>query len=202
MLPIYIIDDDTHVRQALVMLCRSMDLAARPFAGAADFLDDLPFLEPGAVIVDLRMPDVSGLDLLAAMHERDCLWPTVVITGHGDIAAAVQAMKLGAVDFLQKPFTDEEFEIAVNECARRLPEAIQRSLRSKANRRALDKLTPREREVFDGVVAGHTSKAIAVRLGLSHRTVETYRLSMMAKLGAQRLHDLLAIGSSGEGMFK
>ncbi|MBO9519365.1 MAG: response regulator transcription factor [Porphyrobacter sp.] len=201
-MPIYIIDDDRDVRQALVMLCRSMDLAARPFAGAADFLDDLQYLEPGAVLVDLRMPDISGLDLLSAMRDRDCFWPTVMITGHGDIAAAVQAMKLGAVDFLQKPFAEEDFEAAINECARRLPDAIQRSLHSKANRRELSKLSPREREVFDGVVAGHTSKEIASRMGVSHRTVESYRLTMMAKLGAQRLHDLLAIATVGVGDLK
>lgn len=196
MVPVYIIDDDKDVRFALVVHCRAMEVFARPFVSAADFLDELPYLEPGAVFVDLRMPDLSGLDLLAAMRERDCYWPTVLITGHGDIAAAVQAMKLGAIDFLQKPFPDEDFEAALQACMKRLPDAIQRSLRARASRRSLATLTPREREVMEGVVAGETSKEIAARLGLSHRTVESYRLSMMAKLGAQRLHDLLVIASA------
>lgn len=196
MIPIYIIDDDRDVRVSLVMHCRAMDVAAIPFVGAAEFLDDLPFLEPGGVLVDLRMPGMSGLDLLAAMRARDCFWPTVMITGHGDVAAAVNAMKLGAIDFLQKPFSDEDLEAALEECAKRLPEALQRSIGARASRQAMATLSRRERDVFEGVTAGLTNKEIAARLGVSHRTVESYRMSMMAKLGAQRVHDLIAIAAT------
>ena len=196
MVPVYIIDDDRDVRRSLVMLSRALEYPARPFQGAADFLEELPFLEPGAILVDLRMPETCGHELLSKLRAIDCFWPAVMITGHGDRSAAVQAMKLGAIDFLQKPFTEEEFEAAVEECARRLPGAIQDSLTARASRRALNSLTHREREVFDGVVSGQTSKEIAARLGISHRTVESYRLNMMAKLGAQRLHDLLVIASN------
>jgi two-component system, LuxR family, response regulator FixJ len=194
--PVYIIDDDKAVRFALAMHCRAMEVDARPFASAADFLDEVEFLAPGAVIVDLRMPEISGIDLLAAMRQRDLFWPVIVITGHGDIAAAVQAMKLGAVDFLQKPFSDQDFEEAIRTCAEKLPEGIRQSIRARASRKAMATLSPRERDVLQGVVSGQTSKEIAAQLGLSHRTVESYRVTMMAKLGAQRLHDLLAIASA------
>jgi two-component system, LuxR family, response regulator FixJ len=193
--PLYIIDDDRDVRRSLVMLSRTLDIPSRPFQGCADFLDELPFLDPGAIFVDLRMPEQSGHDLLVRLKERDCYWPAVMFTGHGEISAAVQAMKLGAIDFLEKPFTEEEFVAAVRECALRLPEAVQRSLSAKASRLALKTLTRREQEVFRGVVKGQTSKEVAAQLRISHRTVETYRMSMMAKLGAQRLHDLLKISA-------
>lgn len=193
MAPVYIIDDDKDVRLSLVMLCRAMDVEVRPFRAGRDFLDELPYLEPGTILVDLRMPDISGLDLLTALRGQDCFWPAAVITGHGDIAAAVEAMKLGAVDFLEKPFTDTELEAVMEECARRVPAAVQLSYRARTKRRMLERLTPREREVFDGVAAGETSKEIAARLVLSPRTVESYRQTMMAKLGAQRLHDLIAL---------
>lgn len=200
MAPVYIIDDDKDVRLSLVMLCRAMGIEVRPFRAAQDFLDELPFLEAGPLLVDLRMPDISGLDLLAALRKQDCFWPAAVITGHGDIAAAVQAMKLGAIDFLEKPFTDTDLEAVVQECTRRVPRAVLISHRARTKRKLLERLTPREREVFDGVVAGQTSKEIAARLALSPRTVESYRQTMMAKLGAQRLHDLLALAREDEGV--
>jgi two-component system response regulator FixJ len=200
--PVYIIDDDKDVRLSLVMLCRAMGIEVRPFRAGQDFLDELPFLEAGAILVDLRMPDISGLELLAALRRQDCFWPAAVITGHGDVAAAVQAMKLGAIDFLEKPFTDTDFEAVVEECSRRVPAAVQLSHRARTRRRMLQRLTPREREVFEGVAAGETSKQIAARLALSPRTVESYRQTMMAKLGAQRLHDLLAFAHEDERVAK
>lgn len=193
MTPVYIIDDDRDVRSSLVTLLRSLDVTSRPFAGVADFLEELEFLEPGCVLVDLRMPNESGLELLEELRERDNFWPAVMMSGHGDISLAVQAMKLGAIEFLEKPFSDDELIAALEECSRVLPASVSRSRQARARRKALAALSARERQVFEGVIEGKTNKQIAAELQLSPRTIESYRLTMMAKLGAQSLHDLLAI---------
>lgn len=194
--PIYIVEDDREVRSSLVLLLRSQRLEARPFIQAEDFLDELALLQPGIVLVDFRMPGMSGIELLEAMRRRHCFWPAVMISGHGDIAVAVRAIKLGAIDFLQKPFEEDDLMAAIAESSRKLADAVTKSRRSLARASLATALSPREREVFDGVIAGKTSKAMAADLDLSPRTVESYRLTMMAKLGARSLHDLLALTSS------
>ncbi|HYZ47881.1 MAG TPA: response regulator [Sphingomonas sp.] len=194
---VYVIDDDRDIRSSLVLLLRASGLAARAFGRGEDFLDELDFLQPGCVLLDLRMPEMSGLELLAELRRRDCHWPVVVITGHGDISLAVRAVKLGAIEFLEKPFGEDELKTALGEAFRRLEEAALKSKHSRAARQALDRLTTRERQVFEGVVRGQTSKEIASNLSLSPRTVESYRLTMMRKLKAQSMYDLLAIATHG-----
>lgn len=192
---VYVIDDDREIRSSPVLLLRAQGMNARPFARAEDFLEELPFLEPGCLLLDVRMPGMSGLELLAELRRRDCFWPVVIITGHGEIALAVRAVKLGAIEFLEKPYSDEELQLALGEAFKQLEEATVRSRHARAARQAVSRLSARERQVFDGVVAGRTSKEIAAELKLSPRTIESYRLTMMAKLHADSLHDLLAISS-------
>lgn len=196
--PIYIVEDDREVRSSLVLLLRSLKIEARPFTRAQDFLDELAFLQSGIVLLDLRMPGMSGIELLKAMRERHCFWPAVMMSGHGDISTAVQAIKLGALEFLEKPFKEEELLLALEESSRRLTLAVTESRQAQARAKLTDALSPREREVLDGVFAGKTSKAIAAELSLSPRTVESYRVTMMAKLGARNLHDLFTLHRSLE----
>lgn len=155
----------------------------RAFVGGADFLDALPELAVGAVLLDLQMPDVGGFDVLQAIGQSDAAFPVIVVTGFGGVSGAVKAMKLGAADFIEKPY-DEDTLTALIEAAlvasRGADEAKQRR---RAAQRKLDGLTPREREVLELMVAGLPNKLIAYRLQISNRTVEMHRASMMERLG-------------------
>jgi two-component system response regulator FixJ len=192
---VYIVDDDRAMRSSVVMLLRADGINARAFASAEDFLEELPFLATGCVLLDIRMPGMSGLDLLAELRSRDCHWPVVIITGHGEINLAVRAVKLGAIDFLEKPYSDEDLQSVLEEAFTKLALTKRRSRSARAARQAFAKLSPRERQVFDRVTVGLSNKEVAAELKLSPRTVESYRLTMMAKLGAEGLHDLLAIAN-------
>lgn len=155
----------------------------RAFAGGADFLDALPELAVGAVLLDLQMPDVGGFDVLQAIMHTDAAFPVIVVTGFGGVSGAVKAMKLGAVDFIEKPYVEDAviglIESAL-EASRGADEAKQRR---RAAQRKLELLTPREREVLELMVAGLPNKLIAYRLHISNRTVEMHRASMMERLG-------------------
>ncbi|NYH95958.1 two-component system response regulator FixJ [Novosphingobium marinum] len=144
-------------------------------------------------MLDVRMPNLSGIDLLQKLRTEDCHWPVVIMTGHGDIPLAVKAMKLGAMEFLEKPFDDLELERVVREGFAQLPASIARSQKCKEARSLAASLSPRQKDVFNGVVNGLTNKEIAQRIGISHRTVESYRLDMMHKLCAQNLADLIEL---------
>jgi two-component system response regulator FixJ len=192
---VYIVDDDRAMRSSVVMLLRADGINARAFSSAEDFLEELPFLATGCVLLDIRMPGMSGLDLLAELRRRDCHWPAVIITGHGEINLAVRAIKLGAIDFLEKPYSEEDLQLILDEAFTKLDLATRKSHSARAARQAFAKLSPRERQVFDRVTAGMSNKEVAAELKLSPRTIESYRLTMMAKLGAEGLHDLLAIAA-------
>ena len=191
----YVVDDDREVRASLALLLRGQGIVSRGFAGAADLLDELPHLAPGCLLIDIRMPGISGVELLEELRARECRWPAVMISGHGEIGLAVKTIKLGATDFLEKPFSDERLQEALCEAFVALEEAEQVSRACRSALR-LQALSPRERQVFDGVITGKTSKQIAAAYKLSPRTVEAYRLHMMTKLGARNLHDLLAISGT------
>lgn len=196
--PVYIVDDEKDVRSSLVLLLRSYRIETRQFVQSEDFLEELKFLQPGVVLLDLRMPEMTGTELLLEMRRRNCFWPTIMMSGHGDIPVAVQAIKLGARDFLEKPFSEDELMAALHECSRILPSAISKSRAAQVRDRLLTSLTPRERQVLDGVLAGKTNKVIAAEFDLSPRTVESYRLSMMTKVGARNLSELLNVTKSLE----
>lgn len=191
--PIYVIDDDPGVRMSLADLIRALGFEAEAFAQGDAFLDGLAKLRPGIVLIDIELGAANGLDLLRELRGRDCLWPTAIITAHGAIPLAVQAVRQGAFDFLEKPFTSARLREVIEAGVALLPDADERSRRRHQARRLLNSLSERQRQVFDGVLSGLTAKQIAQARGLSHRTVEAYRLDMMAKLGAETTADLFRI---------
>jgi two-component system, LuxR family, response regulator FixJ len=188
---VHIIDDDDAVRQSLAFLLGTARIAVRTYESAAAFLSALPGIDPGCIVTDVRMPETSGIDLLHRLKELNVGMPVIVITGHGDVQLAVEAMKIGAVDFIEKPFDDELLLRAVRSALGQWEKGAQ-----KENERAklLDKLAAlsnREREVLEGLVAGKPNKIIAFDLGISARTVEIYRANLMTKMDAGSLSDLV-----------
>ncbi len=190
---VYVVDDDQAVRDSLRWLLESVGHRVRTLASAADFLETCGPDDPGCLILDIRMPGMSGLELQEALAARGIELPIIVITGHGDVAVAVQAMKGGALDFLEKPFNDQ---VLLDRVQSALTRDAQRR-RERAERAALEarlaQLTPREREVLEQVVAGHPNKVVAHNLGISVKTVEIHRARAMEKMQAQSLPDLVAM---------
>lgn len=188
---VHIIDDDQAVRDSLAFLLRSVRIPATVHESAATFLATLSVEQNGCIITDIRMPDISGIDLLRRVKDLRIQMPVIVITGHGDVPLAVEAMKLGAFDFLEKPFDDEALVAAVRLALNRSEQAEKAS----AGRTELDKrlasLSSREREVLDGLIAGHANKVIASDLAISPRTVEIYRANVMTKMQAGSLSELV-----------
>lgn len=188
---VYIIDDDEAMRESLAFLLKTAKIKVEAFDGATAFLDRLPQLSPGCVVTDVRMPGMSGIDLLKRLREQKNSVPVIVITGHGDIPLAVEAMKYGASDFLEKPFDDELLLGAVRSAmANRAADAATTAQRMVIEQR-LSKLSTRERQVLDGLIAGHPNKMIAYDLGISPRTIEIYRANVMTKMEAQSLSELV-----------
>ncbi len=188
---VHIIDDDEAVRDSLSFLLRSADFDVIAYQSATHFLETLARDTNGCVITDVRMPDMSGLELLRRMRGSSCALPVVVMTGHGDIQLAVEAMKAGAIDFLEKPFDDERILAAVRSAlATRQAESERIGRRNEIEER-LESLSQRERQVLDGLVAGLPNKTIAHDLGISPRTVEVYRANVMSKMQAGSLSELV-----------
>jgi two-component system response regulator FixJ len=189
----YLIDDDRDVRVSLGMLLATIDVTGWPFPSAIDFLEALPHLKPGCLIVDVRMAEMDGLELLQRLNEQRLRWPAIMITGHGDVPAAVTSLKRGAVDFIEKPFEAAVLFEALERAFETLEQKVGREQRAGE---LVDALTPRERDAFEGLVRGETSKEVARRLGLSPRTAEMHRSRMMKKLKAERAADVLAIAAA------
>jgi FixJ family two-component response regulator len=192
---VYLVDDDAEVRQSLGMLLRSVALEVRTFASADAFLDGLADMggRPSILLLDVRMPGMSGMALLERLRAEHQWLPIILITGHGDIDMAVRAMKLGAMDFITKPFSSQTLLDRINEVLLQTsgqaspgPDAAEASAR-------LETLTPRERQIFDRIVSGESNKVIAIDLGISIRTVESHRASIMDKLDASTLVDLVLL---------
>ena len=188
---IYVIDDDEAVRQSLEFLLKTAGLTVRGFDNAKSFLDLLPQIRSGCIITDVRMPGITGIDLLRRVKELGVDIPVIVITGHGDISLAVEAMKIGAVDFLEKPFDDDALLAAVRSSLTRNADTAQRNAELSQINDRLAALSNRERQVLDGLVAGKANKVIAFDLGISPRTVEIYRANLMTKMAANSLSDLV-----------
>ena len=188
---VFIVDDDPAVRDAISLLLRTDELAVATFASAAAFLESPAVEQPGCLVLDVRMPGMSGLDLQKQLRARGCHTPILFITGHGDVPMAIRAMKGGAFDFLEKPFQGETLQKRVQEAL--ALDARQRSHQARRvqARARLALLSPREREVLDRVAAGQYNKVIAFELGISLSTVEIHRKRVMEKLEAESLSDLI-----------
>ncbi len=188
---IYVIDDDDAVRQSLEFLLKTAGHAVRGFESAKAFMDVLPRIRSGCIITDVRMPDVTGIDLLHRVKELKLDVPVIVITGHGDISLAVEAMKIGAADFLEKPFDDDLLLAAIRSALNPTDGADKhRAARAEIHDK-LGVLSNRERQVLEGLVAGKANKTIAFDLGISPRTVEIYRANVMTKMAANSLSELV-----------
>jgi two-component system, LuxR family, response regulator FixJ len=188
---IYVIDDDEAVRQSLEFVLKTAGMTARGFDSAAAFLEVLPQIRSGCIVTDVRMPGITGIDLLRRVKELGIDVPVIVITGHGDISLAVEAMKIGAIDFLEKPFDDDTLLAAVRSSLHRTADTAQRNAELTEIRNKLAALSNREQQVLEGLVAGKANKAIAFDLGISPRTVEIYRANLMTKMAANSLSDLV-----------
>ena len=190
---IHVVDDDPSFRAAVIRLLRAAKYEARGYASASEFLDSDPCIEPGCIILDLRMPGVGGLDLQQSLERMEKHLPIIFLTGHGDIPASVRAMKAGAVDFLTKPVRREALLSAVKnaldvDAKGRAACAVLRELRDR-----YENLTPREREVLVHVVSGKLNKQIAFDLGTAERTIKAHRASIMEKLGVQFVAELVRL---------
>ncbi|HWL20718.1 MAG TPA: response regulator FixJ [Bradyrhizobium sp.] len=188
---VYVIDDDEAMRDSLSFLLESAGFDVTLFESALKFLDALPELAFGCVVSDVRMPGLDGIELLKRMKTRTGALPIIIMTGHGDIPLAVEAMKLGAIDFLEKPFEDDRLitmiEMAVQQAA---PAAKNQALTQDIVARVAT-LSPRERQVMDGLIAGLSNKLIARDYDISPRTIEVYRANVMTKMQANSLSELV-----------
>ena len=188
---IFVVDDDAAVRDALKLLLRSVGHAVETFGSAQEFLDAYGEDRAGCLVLDIRMPGMSGLELQQKLNEQHSILPIIFITGHGDVPMAVEAMQAGAVDFIQKPFRDQDLIDRINQALEK--DSSNRAALGERNdiRRRLETLTPREREVLDLVVHGKANKVIAGDLKLSQRTVEIHRARVMEKMQASSLAHLV-----------
>jgi two-component system, LuxR family, response regulator FixJ len=188
---VYVIDDDDAVRHSLEFLLKTAGIEARGFESAKAFLEILPRIKSGCIITDVRMPEITGIDLLRRVKESGVDIPVIVITGHGDISLAVEAMKIGAVDFLEKPFDDDLLVASVRSALNKDASTARQKAEIADIHDRLAALSNRERQVLEGLVAGKANKIIAFDLGISPRTVEIYRANVMTKLEANSLSDLV-----------
>jgi two-component system response regulator FixJ len=189
----HVIDDDEAVRESIAFLLRSAGLKVKTYDSAVAFLEVAPTIGSGCVITDVGMPGLSGVDLLRRLKELQIRLPVIVITGRGDVPLAVEAMKFGAVDFLEKPFDDNVLLASVRSALNRSEASAAIETERAELRARIAKLTPRERDVLDGLVAGHPNKVIAFNLEISPRTVEIYRANAMTKMNAGSLSELVRI---------
>jgi two-component system response regulator FixJ len=198
---VYVIDDDPAMRDSLDFLLDAAGLKARLFDSAVSFLEALPQLGPGCIVSDVRMPNLDGLELLKRLRETNKSLPIIIMTGHGDIPLAVEAMKLGAIDFIEKPFEDDRLigtiTAALSGAAQRQKgDAVAADIASR-----IASLSPRERQVLDGLVAGLSNKLIARDYDISPRTIEVYRANVMTKMQASSISELVRLAIRG-GLLK
>jgi two-component system response regulator FixJ len=193
---VHVIDDDEAMRDSLAFLLDVHGIPARTYDCAAAFLQALPTPCEGCIVTDIRMPDMTGLELIRKLKADGVACPVVVMTGHGDVQLAVEAMKAGVIDFIEKPFSDDVFLGSVRAAlAHQEPNTATDQARLEAQQR-LENLSPRERDVLAGVVAGKANKVIAYELDISPRTVEIYRANLMSKTGARNISELMRIALS------
>jgi len=188
---VHVIDDDDAARESLEFLLRSANFTVTAYDSGTAFLRALPQIAFGCIVTDVRMPDLSGIELLRHLKETNTRMPVIVVTGHGDVPIAVEAMKLGALDFFEKPFDGDRMIAAVQSALRDCRADAERDAERKELQDRLATLTPRERDVLNGLVAGNPNKVIAFDLGISPRTVEIYRANVMTKMKSASLSELV-----------
>ncbi|HEY0648368.1 response regulator FixJ [Phenylobacterium sp.] len=196
---VHVIDDDDAVRESLALLMEAAGLTAHAYACAEDFLDAVERAAPGCVITDVRMPDMSGIDLLHRLSDRLDQFPVIVLTGEADVPMAVEALKGGALDLIEKPYAAGAILAAVTGALRQLETRRERTSRRAESSQRLAALSAREREVLQGLLAGNSNKEIARDLAISPRTVEAYRANLMMKMGAESLSELVRMSLDAEG---
>lgn len=192
---VHLIDDDEAVRDSAAFVLEMADLPTRTYASAPAFLEVAQSLTHGCVVTDVRMPDMSGLDLARRLQALGVKLPVIVITGHGDLPLAIEAMRAGVVDFIEKPFDDEVLSGAIRRALAAQTEAAANEAERKRFEEMLATLSGREQDVLRGVIAGKMNKVIAYELGISPRTVEVYRANVMTKTHARGLSDLVRIAT-------
>jgi len=194
---VYVIDDDEAMRDSLDFLLGAADFQVSLFESALNFLDALSTLDFGCVVSDVRMPGIDGIELLKRLKAGGSLFPVVIMTGHGDVPLAVEAMKLGAMDFLEKPFEDDRLIGVIEAALRRAEPGVKNEAATLEIQSRITSLSPRERQVMDGLIAGLSNKLIAREHDISPRTIEVYRANVMTKMQAASLSELVRLAMRG-----
>lgn len=190
---VHVVDDDRDVRRSISFMLGVADLQSRPFASGTDLLDSLDEIQPGAILLDIRMPQMDGFQVMAELAQRGVEWPVVVMTGHGEVSVAVRAMKAGAVDFLEKPFGEDVLLASLTRAFGLLRDRAEKAERRHAAGSRIALLSSRESEVLRGLMAGLSNKLLARRLDISLRTVEMHRANMMDRLQVGSLAEALTL---------
>lgn len=198
---VHIVDDEDAVRRSIGYMLKTSGYAVESWPSGAEFLRDIRTVEPGCILLDIRMPEMDGLAVQDALAERGVTMPIVIMTGHGDIGIAVRAMKAGAVDFLEKPFEKANLLASIEAAFECIAASTGAAARTAQAEQILGALTPRERDVLEGLAKGLPNKTIAYDLGISARTVEVHRANLMMKLNVRNLSDALRIAfAAGMGV--
>lgn len=191
---VHVVDDDRDVRCSISFMLGAAGIQSRPFGSGADFIESLDELGDGCVLLDIRMPETDGFQVMTALSERQIAWPVIAMTGHGEVPVAVRAMKLGAIDFLEKPFEEEVLLGSLDRAFGLLKERGEQAGRRRQANGRIETLSARELEVLKGLMAGLPNKELARRLEISLRTVEMHRANMMDRLSVGSLAEALTLG--------
>ena len=195
---VHLVDDDEAIRRSVGFMLKTSGYHVRSYGSGVELLKGAPNLEPGCILLDIRMPGMDGLEVQAALKDKGVSLPVIIMTGHGDVSLAVQAMKAGSVDFIEKPFEKAVLLSAIEHGVERLKRSAANQDRADEAAVRLQALTPREREVLDGLAKGLPNKTIAYDLGISPRTVEIHRANVMSKLGVRSLSEALRIAFAAQ----
>jgi two-component system response regulator FixJ len=195
---VHLVDDDEAIRRSVGFMLKTSGYHVRTYESGVELLKGAPNLEPGCVLLDIRMPGMDGLEVQSALRDKGVTLPVIIMTGHGDVTLAVQAMKAGAVDFIEKPFEKAVLLSAIEHGVDRIRKSAANQDRADEATVRLQALTPREREVLDGLAKGLPNKTIAYDLGISPRTVEIHRANVMSKLGVRSLSEALRIAFAAQ----
>ena len=195
---VHVADDDDAIRRSVSFALKTSGFRVRVYESGSELLKHAPEIEPGCILLDIRMPGMDGLEVQEALQAKGVTLPVIIMTGHGDVSLAVRAMKAGAVDFIEKPFQKAVLLGAIEQAMGRLNHAAANREQASEAAIKLKLLTPRERDVLDGLAKGLPNKSIAYDLGISPRTVEIHRANLMSKLGVHSLSEALRIAFAAE----